>query len=122
MTRKASDIAFGRQWHRPGHGRIADGALKRWGPRSVLETSRYGNTAPCTGPKQLLNHGKYVRNSDLRCEVISEVYLHRKGAAPGDRRDVFVAGTRCIPPYLVTAHARPDADQRSITRQAALYG
>ncbi|MGY0231672.1 RNA ligase RtcB family protein [Longispora urticae] len=38
------------------------------------------------------------------------VYLHRKGAAPGDGRDVLVAGTRGTPSYLVAAHAGPDAN------------
>ncbi|RKN52125.1 RNA ligase RtcB family protein [Micromonospora costi] len=37
-------------------------------------------------------------------------YLHRKGAAPGDGRDVLVAGTRGTPSYLVAAHAGPDAN------------
>lgn len=36
-------------------------------------------------------------------------YLHRKGAAPGDGRDVLIAGTRGTPSYLVAAHAGPDA-------------
>ncbi|GIJ48239.1 RtcB family protein [Virgisporangium aliadipatigenens] len=34
-----------------------------------------------------------------------KVYLHRKGAAPGDGRDVLVAGTRGTPSYLVHGHA-----------------
>lgn len=33
------------------------------------------------------------------------VYLHRKGAAPGDGRDVLVAGTRGSHSYLVATHA-----------------
>ncbi|MFI2711365.1 RNA ligase RtcB family protein [Micromonospora sp. NPDC018662] len=37
-------------------------------------------------------------------------YLHRKGAAPGDGRDVLVAGTRGTPSYLVAAHAGADAN------------
>ncbi|WP_433607439.1 RNA ligase RtcB family protein [Dactylosporangium sp. CA-139114] len=36
-------------------------------------------------------------------------YLHRKGAAPGDGRDVLVAGTRGTPSYVVAAHAGADA-------------
>ncbi len=43
-------------------------------------------------------------------ETRDGVYLHRKGAAPGDGRDVLVAGTRGTPSYLVTAHAGPDAN------------
>jgi release factor H-coupled RctB family protein len=38
------------------------------------------------------------------------VYLHRKGAAPGDGRDVLIAGTRGTPSYLVAAHAGPQAN------------
>ena len=37
-------------------------------------------------------------------------YLHRKGAARGDGRDVLVAGTRGTPSYLVAAHAGPEAN------------
>ncbi|MEJ3658030.1 RNA ligase RtcB family protein [Actinomycetes bacterium KLBMP 9759] len=37
-------------------------------------------------------------------------YLHRKGAAPGDGRDVLVAGTRGTPSYVVAAHAGPEAN------------
>jgi release factor H-coupled RctB family protein len=33
------------------------------------------------------------------------LFLHRKGAAPGDGRDVLVAGTRGSRSYLVAAHA-----------------
>ncbi|MFC0006377.1 RNA ligase RtcB family protein [Micromonospora siamensis] len=44
-----------------------------------------------------------------QCHNLVEVrdghYLHRKGAAPGDGRDVLVAGTRGTPSYLVAAHA-----------------
>ena len=43
-------------------------------------------------------------------EVRDGVYLHRKGAAPGDDRDVLVAGTRGTRSYLVAAHAGPDAN------------
>ncbi|WCN83355.1 RNA ligase RtcB family protein [Micromonospora sp. LH3U1] len=43
-------------------------------------------------------------------EVRDGVYLHRKGAAPGDGRDVLVAGTRGTSSYLVAAHAGPDAN------------
>jgi release factor H-coupled RctB family protein len=38
------------------------------------------------------------------------VYLHRKGAAPGDGRDVLIAGTRGTRSYLVAAHAGPEAN------------
>lgn len=37
-------------------------------------------------------------------------YLHRKGAAPGDSRDVLIAGTRGTESYLVAAHAGPEAN------------
>ncbi|MFC4149522.1 RNA ligase RtcB family protein [Micromonospora mangrovi] len=43
-------------------------------------------------------------------EVRDGVYLHRKGAAPGDGRDVLIAGTRGTPSYLVAAHAGADAN------------
>ncbi|MEV4630268.1 RNA ligase RtcB family protein [Micromonospora sp. NPDC049523] len=43
-------------------------------------------------------------------EVRDGVYLHRKGAAPGDGRDVLIAGTRGTPSYLVAAHAGPEAN------------
>ena len=49
-----------------------------------------------------------------RCHNLGEIrdgrYLHRKGAAPGDGRDVLVAGTRGTASYLVAAHAGPDAN------------
>lgn len=37
-------------------------------------------------------------------------FLHRKGAAPGDGRDVLIAGTRGTRSYLVAAHAGADAN------------
>jgi release factor H-coupled RctB family protein len=37
-------------------------------------------------------------------------YLHRKGAAPGDGRDVLVAGTRGTRSMLVAAHAGAEAN------------
>jgi len=37
------------------------------------------------------------------------VYLHRKGAARGDGRDVLIAGTRGTHSYLVAAHAGAEA-------------
>ncbi|MGA4727070.1 RNA ligase RtcB family protein [Micromonospora taraxaci] len=43
-------------------------------------------------------------------EIRDGIYLHRKGAAPGDGRDVLVAGTRGTPSYLVAAHAGPGAN------------
>jgi release factor H-coupled RctB family protein len=43
-------------------------------------------------------------------EVRGGTYLHRKGAAPGDGRDVLVAGTRGTPSYLVAGHAGPAAN------------
>ncbi|GAA3455815.1 RNA ligase RtcB family protein [Dactylosporangium matsuzakiense] len=42
-------------------------------------------------------------------EVRDGAYLHRKGAAPGDGRDVLIAGTRGTPSYVVAAHAGADA-------------
>ncbi|GAA5191038.1 RNA ligase RtcB family protein [Rugosimonospora acidiphila] len=38
------------------------------------------------------------------------IYLHRKGAAPGDGRDVLIAGTRGTRSYVVAAHAGPEAN------------
>lgn len=43
-------------------------------------------------------------------ELRDGVYLHRKGAAPGDGRDVLVAGTRGTRSYLVAGHAGPQAN------------
>ncbi len=43
-------------------------------------------------------------------EIRDGVYLHRKGAARGDGRDVLVAGTRGTFSYLVAAHAGPAAN------------
>ncbi|MFC0107597.1 RNA ligase RtcB family protein [Kibdelosporangium aridum] len=43
-------------------------------------------------------------------EIRDGVYLHRKGVAPGDGRDVLIAGTRGTHSYLVAAHAGPDAN------------
>ncbi|MEU5566483.1 RNA ligase RtcB family protein [Micromonospora musae] len=49
-----------------------------------------------------------------QCHNLVEVrdgrYLHRKGAAPGNGRDVLIAGTRGTPSYLVAAHAGPAAN------------
>jgi release factor H-coupled RctB family protein len=42
-------------------------------------------------------------------EVRDGIYLHRKGAAPGDGRDVLIAGTRGTPSYLVAGHAGAEA-------------
>jgi len=42
-------------------------------------------------------------------EVREGRYLHRKGAAPGDGRDVLIAGTRGTHSYLVAGHAGPEA-------------
>ncbi|MEU4561048.1 RNA ligase RtcB family protein [Actinoplanes sp. NPDC023936] len=42
-------------------------------------------------------------------EVRDGLYLHRKGAAPGDGREVLIAGTRGTRSYLVAAHAGADA-------------
>ncbi|SDT47909.1 release factor H-coupled RctB family protein [Actinoplanes derwentensis] len=42
-------------------------------------------------------------------EVRDGAYLHRKGAAPGDGRDVLIAGTRGTPSFLVAGHAAPEA-------------
>ncbi|WP_436971051.1 RNA ligase RtcB family protein [Micromonospora coxensis] len=43
-------------------------------------------------------------------EIRDGVYLHRKGAARGDGRDVLVAGTRGTPSYLVAGHAGAEAN------------
>jgi release factor H-coupled RctB family protein len=43
-------------------------------------------------------------------EIRDGIYLHRKGAAPGDGRDVLIAGMRGTRSYLVAAHAGPDAN------------
>jgi release factor H-coupled RctB family protein len=43
-------------------------------------------------------------------EIRDGIYLHRKGAAPGDGRDVLIAGTRGTRSYLVATHAGPDAN------------
>ncbi|AVT37865.1 RNA ligase RtcB family protein [Plantactinospora sp. BB1] len=43
-------------------------------------------------------------------EVRDGTYLHRKGAAPGDGRDVLIAGTRGTCSYLVAAHAGAHAN------------
>ncbi|WP_221760982.1 RNA ligase RtcB family protein [Kibdelosporangium aridum] len=43
-------------------------------------------------------------------EIRDGIYLHRKGVAPGDGRDVLIAGTRGTHSYLVAAHAGPDAN------------
>ncbi|SCL13932.1 release factor H-coupled RctB family protein [Micromonospora nigra] len=43
-------------------------------------------------------------------EIRDGMFLHRKGAAPGDGRDVLVAGTRGTPSYLVAGHAGPEAN------------
>jgi release factor H-coupled RctB family protein len=51
-----------------------------------------------------------VDESHNLVEVRDGVYLHRKGAARGDGRDVLVAGTRGTRSYLVAAHAGPEAN------------
>jgi release factor H-coupled RctB family protein len=43
-------------------------------------------------------------------EVRDGLYLHRKGAAPGDGNDVLIAGTRGTHSYLVAGHAGPEAN------------
>ncbi|MEO3924247.1 RNA ligase RtcB family protein [Micromonosporaceae bacterium B7E4] len=43
-------------------------------------------------------------------EVRDGAYLHRKGAAPGDGRDVLIAGTRGTCSYLVAAHSGTQAN------------
>lgn len=42
-------------------------------------------------------------------EVRDGAYLHRKGAAPGDGRDVLIAGTRGTRSFLVAGHAGAEA-------------
>ncbi|GIH18096.1 RNA ligase RtcB family protein [Rugosimonospora africana] len=51
-----------------------------------------------------------VDQSHNLVEVRDGGYLHRKGAAPGDGRDVLIAGTRGTRSYLVAAHAGPGAN------------
>ncbi len=43
-------------------------------------------------------------------EIRDGHYLHRKGAAPGDGRDVLVAGTRGTRSWIVAAHAGAEAN------------
>ena len=43
-------------------------------------------------------------------ELRDGCYLHRKGAAPGDGRDVLVAGTRGTRSWLVAAHSGAEAN------------
>ncbi|GAB2618464.1 RtcB family protein [Paractinoplanes abujensis] len=43
-------------------------------------------------------------------EVRDGLYLHRKGAAGGDGKDVLIAGTRGTPSYLVAGHAGAEAN------------
>ncbi|MEV6302784.1 RNA ligase RtcB family protein [Actinoplanes sp. NPDC051861] len=42
-------------------------------------------------------------------EIRDGLYLHRKGAAPGDGRDVLIAGTRGTRSFLVATHSSPEA-------------
>ncbi|MFC6020052.1 RNA ligase RtcB family protein [Plantactinospora solaniradicis] len=58
-----------------------------------------------------------VDQSHNLVEVRDGVYLHRKGAAPGDGRDVLIAGTRGTYSHLVAAHAGPEAN-RSVAHGA----
>ncbi|AGL14802.1 RNA ligase RtcB family protein [Actinoplanes sp. N902-109] len=51
-----------------------------------------------------------VDESHNLVEMVNGHYLHRKGAARGDNRDVLVAGTRGTRSYLVAAHAGADAN------------
>jgi len=50
-----------------------------------------------------------VDQSHNLVELRDGMYLHRKGAAPGDGRDVLVAGTRGTLSYLAAAHAGREA-------------
>jgi len=43
-------------------------------------------------------------------EIRDGAYLHRKGAAPGDGREVLIAGTRGTRSYLVSGHAGAEAN------------
>lgn len=43
-------------------------------------------------------------------ELRDGVFLHRKGAAAGDGRDVLIAGTRGTRSFLVAAHSGPEAN------------
>lgn len=51
-----------------------------------------------------------VDHSHNSVEIRDGAYLHRKGAAPGDGRDVLVAGTRGTHSYLVAGQAGPEAN------------
>jgi release factor H-coupled RctB family protein len=50
-----------------------------------------------------------VDESHNLVEIRDGKYLHRKGAARGDDREVLIAGTRGTRSYLVAAHAGPEA-------------
>lgn len=43
-------------------------------------------------------------------DAAGELYLHRKGAAPGDGRPVLVAGSRGTPSWVVEGHAGAEAN------------
>jgi release factor H-coupled RctB family protein len=58
---------------------------------------------------RLVTESGTVRQYDTRPGT-ADTYLHRKCAAPGDGRDVLVAGTRGTHSYLVAAHAGPAAN------------
>ncbi|MFI5936818.1 RNA ligase RtcB family protein [Actinoplanes sp. NPDC051494] len=51
-----------------------------------------------------------VDESHNLVERVDGHYLHRKGAARGDGRDVLIAGTRGTRSYLVAAHAGAEAN------------
>ncbi|HEX8627973.1 MAG TPA: RNA ligase RtcB family protein [Catenuloplanes sp.] len=87
-------------------------AAVRWGSlnrRLMAARVAYALGADPTEPIVDLSHNLV--------DVENGVYLHRKGAAPGDGRDVLIAGTRGTCSYLVAAHAGPDAN-RSVAHGA----
>ncbi|MDG4821372.1 RNA ligase RtcB family protein [Asanoa sp. WMMD1127] len=78
----------------------------RWGSlnrRLIAERVLRAIGAPVTDPIVDLSHNLVEVRED-------GAYLHRKGAAPGDGRDVLIAGTRGTLSYLVAAHAGPEAN------------
>lgn len=77
----------------------------RWGSvnrRLIAARVAYALGTRPTGPIIDVSHNLV--------ETRDGVYLHRKGAAPGDSRDVLIAGTRGTCSYLVAAHAGPAAN------------
>ena len=83
----------------------AHDAAVRWGSvnrRVMAARVAHALRAPPTEP--------IVDECHNLVEIRDGSYLHRKGAARGDGRDVLIAGTRGTPSYLVAAHAGADAN------------